>query len=367
MSPSSRSALAPLGVGIIAVSLLGASAASADDPAPVYEVVASGLNNPRHLSFSSTGDLFVAEAGMGGEDGPYDGPEGPVYFGLSGSITRVSGVTQVRVLTGLPSSAAADGSGAIGPTDVAVQGPQRYAVTMGLGADPALRAMIPDARIMATLLTGTFASKPRVTADLGAFEAVANPDGDLPDSNPGGFVRVNGGYVVVDAGGNSLLRVSESGKVSTIAWFPETPGVPTGLPDPFPPEVSMDAVPTSVAVGPDGAYYVSQLTGFPFPPDRSVIWRVVPGEDPEVYATGLTTVTDLAWHGDDLYAVQLTDSGLFAGPPGSLVRVNTSGAHEVVAGGLMFPYGVAFRDHDAYVTVGSIAPGAGEVIKVPLG
>jgi len=174
---------------------------------------------------------------MGGEDGPYDGPEGPVYFGLSGSITRVSGVTQVRVLTGLPSSAAADGSGAIGPTDVAVQGPQRYAVTMGLGADPALRAMIPDARIMATLLTGTFASKPRVTADLGAFEAVANPDGDLPDSNPGGFVRVNGGYVVVDAGGNSLLRVSESGKVSTIAWFPETPGVPTGLPDPFPPEV----------------------------------------------------------------------------------------------------------------------------------
>jgi len=51
MSPSSRSALAPLGVGIIAVSLLGASAASADDPAPVYEVVASGLNNPRHLSF----------------------------------------------------------------------------------------------------------------------------------------------------------------------------------------------------------------------------------------------------------------------------------------------------------------------------
>ena len=31
-----------------------------------FEVVASGLDNPRHLSFSPTGALYVVEAGRGG-------------------------------------------------------------------------------------------------------------------------------------------------------------------------------------------------------------------------------------------------------------------------------------------------------------
>ncbi|NLI18522.1 MAG: ScyD/ScyE family protein [Actinomycetales bacterium] len=365
MPLTARSPLAPLGVGVLALSLLGASAVSADEDPPGYEVVADGLNNPRHLSFSGTGDLFVAEAGTGGTDGPYSGPEGEAYFGLTGSVTRVRGDLQERVITGLPSLASDVGANAIGPTDVSVQGPQRYAVSMGLGADPAARTMISGAERMATLLTGTFASMPRVTADLGAYEADANPDGDLPDSNPGGFVATPGGYVAVDAGGNSLLAVSASGNVSTLAWFPErevqNPFAPPGV------MLSMDAVPTSVVVGPDGAYYVSQLTGFPFPAGGSIIWRVVPGEDPEPYATGLSTVTDLAWNGDDLYAVQLTDTGLLGGPPGSLVKVGPMGDHEVVAGGLMFPYGVAIRDDAAYVTIWSVAPGMGAVIKVSLG
>jgi hypothetical protein len=91
MPLTARSPLAPLGVGVLALSLLGASAVSADEDPPGYEVVADGLNNPRHLSFSGTGDLFVAEAGTGGTDGPYSGPEGEAYFGLTGSVTRVPG------------------------------------------------------------------------------------------------------------------------------------------------------------------------------------------------------------------------------------------------------------------------------------
>jgi hypothetical protein len=37
----------------------------------------------------------------------------------------------------------------------------------------------------------------------------------------------------------------------------------------------MQAVPTSVAVAPDGAYYVGQLTGFPFPVGGARVFRVV--------------------------------------------------------------------------------------------
>ena len=67
----------------------------------------------------------------------------------------------------------------------------------------------------------------------------------------------------------------------------------------------MQAVPTSVVVGPDGAVYVSQLTGFPFPEGGSTIWRVRPGPAPTVYASGLTNVTDLAFNGKQPYAVQI--------------------------------------------------------------
>ena len=73
----------------------------------------------------------------------------------------------------------------------------------------------------------------------------------------------------------------------------------------------MQAVPTAAAKGPDGAIYVSQLTGFPFPVGGASIWRIVPGHAPTKYATGLTNVTDLAFGRDgSLYAVQITDQGL---------------------------------------------------------
>ena len=60
--------------------------------------------------------------------------------------------------------------------------------------------------------------------------------------------------------------------------------------------------------GPDGAWYVSELTGFPFIQGAARIWRVVPGHKPKVYAKGLTNVTSLAFDGKKLYAVQLADA-----------------------------------------------------------
>ena len=42
-------------------------------------------------------------------------------------------------------------------------------------------------------------------------------------------------------------------------------------------------------------------------------------------------------------------------------------SHSVVAEGLFAPYGIAIKGKTAYVTTGSVAPGAGQVIAVPLG
>jgi hypothetical protein len=347
-------------------------------------VIATGLDNPRQLSFDGY-DLYVAESGTGGDQGCMPGPEGDeVCFGETGSVTKVDRWGQRRVLTGLPSRAAPDGSAATGPTDVAVDH-GRYAVLMGLGADPAVRAGddVPDfAPLFGTLLGGklwgghhwrarhgSHGTGWRVLADVSAHESDANPDGAQVDSNPVGLARGRFGWIVADAGGNDVVHASWWGDVSTLGVFP-TRLVP---PPPFlpPGDIPMDAVPTSAVLGPDGALYVSQLTGFPFPDGGANIWRLVPGQAPTIYAGGLTNVTDLAWHRGRLYAVQLADDGLLAVPEGelssgSLVRVDTGGAHQVVADGLVAPYGLALSGRSAYVTTCSVCPGAGEVVKLAL-
>ena len=134
--------------------------------------------------------------------------------------------------------------------------------------------------------------------------------------------------------------------------------------------VPFQSVPTDVVKGPDGAYYVSELTGFPFIVGAARIWRVEPGHKPKVWASGLTNVTSLAFQGNKLYAVQIADTGLldpFA--EGSLLRVfpDSSGKPSVpVASALNTPYGVAIHKGAAYVSIGAVDPAHGAVIKIPL-
>jgi hypothetical protein len=71
------------------------------------------------------------------------------------------------------------------------------------------------------------------------------------------------------------------------------PVQPTPAPDGT--VIPMHFVPTTVARGPDGAFYVGQLTGFPFPVGGARVWRVEPGSAPTVYASGFTNIIDIAF------------------------------------------------------------------------
>jgi hypothetical protein len=358
-------------VGSIAMVLAGTtSLASAQSP---WEVVASGLDSPRHLTFSASGDLYVAEAGRGGTDPCAVHPDlGEFCLGFTGAVTQVrDDGPDDRVLTGLPSIFSEDSGEAMGPSDIAFTGGQKFVLSIGLGGSDVFRAAFgPDGAQLGTLVSGKLKHGGwSLFADVLANEATANPDGTDIDSNPVGLVRQGEGYLVADAGGNAVVRASHKGTFTTIAVLP--PG--SALAPPFlglPPgtQIPTDAVPTSVVQGPDGAYYISQLTGFPFEKGDANIWRVVQGEEPTVYASGLTNLTDLAFAPDgSLYAVEIASDGLLAGPIGSLVKV-TPGAsvHETVAGGLFAPYGVALENGAAYVTTCSVCTGDGEVIRVPL-
>ncbi|MDO5697781.1 MAG: ScyD/ScyE family protein [Dermatophilus congolensis] len=364
--------LAPAASGLSARS---APAGSGKQHTP--QVVATGLDNPRLLSFSSSGDLFVAESGKGGAGPCMAAPEGEACFGMSGAVTRIRHGKQSRVLTGLPSMAGANGGGASGPADVIVDG-RDYAVLLGLGNDPAARDKLPaSGKLLGTVATGRFGrGAPRAIADLVAYEARVNPDGGGKDTNPTGLERGRrGGYFVADAGANALLAVdrgrskrSRGYSVSTVTTFPKREVDAPPIPN-MPPKLAMESVPTSVATGPDGAAYVSELTGFPFPKSGATVWRVDRHGTRTVYATGLTNVTDLAWYRGKLYAVQLADNGMLAVSPGqlpqgSLVQVSKSGMHKVVAKGLNAPYGVAFRRGSAYLTTCAMCAGQGAVVTV---
>jgi len=336
-----------------------------------FHVVAQGLHGPRGVTFAH-GDLYVAEAGQGGDGACIAGGEGPSCFGRTGSVTRVHHGHQRRVLKRLASlSNQGTHDAPIGPSDLRVAGRHTIVLTMGLGGAPKERRQLPKVgqRQLGHLLAFDARTGRAVSlADLARHERKANPVNE-PNSDPTGLVGTGRGrFVVTDSGGNDVVS-TRMRAVRTIAAIHNRMGTsPLTGPDPVP----YESVPTDVVKGPDGAFYVSELTGFPFIPGAARVWRIVPGHTPTVWASGLTNVTSLAFAGQRLYAVQIADQGLAdaGGPIGSLRRVfpDVSGkASRPIASGLFAPYGVAIHRGAAYVSTGAVASTGGTVIKVPLG
>jgi hypothetical protein len=174
----------------------------------------------------------------------------------------------------------------------------------------------------------------RVVADLLAYEEAHNPAGGVEESDPYGILRRGDSSIVTDAGANDLLKVTDRGRVSTLAVFPSR------MVDFQGGEVPMDAVPTTVVRGPDGAYYVGQLTGFPFPLHGARVFRVVPGEKPTVWARGFTNIIDMAFRNGKLYVLEIAHNSLAtsATPFGALLRLNPDGFEDGAVQGPVLPH-----------------------------
>ena len=371
MKQARRSAWAVALAALLVASLGMLSPVAASGPH--VKVIASGLDNPRGLAVDSHGRVLVALAGKGGPGG----------YGTSSKIIRISngGVRDYRV--GLPSVISPEGEvGGVHAVDVGPHG-RVYGLVGGgpQNVDPRFSALMRVSQ-----------GGESVKADIQAFRN-AHPDLtdlDVPsnptDSNAYGLASLrNGKHLVTDAGGNELLLVDTKGHVKTVAKFPNevigTGHLPPGFP--VPAELPAEAVPTSVAVGPDGYWYVGELKGFPFTPGTSRIWRISPRArnvvcDPAakhgpctLWADGFTSIVGLDFgpHGD-LYVVEIVKAGvfnLFTGGDitGALWRVHHGHKTEIAAGRLTAPGGVAVsRNGTIYVTNFSVSVGGGEVLKI---
>ncbi|MES2465308.1 MAG: ScyD/ScyE family protein [Armatimonadota bacterium] len=367
-----------------ACALLPASAAFAQYD---FTLIMSNLDNPRGLAIGPDGGVYVTEAGRGGNGTTVTTGDGSAQsFGTTSGVSRFLGGVQSRVLSGAPSLAVttlngvpAPGNDASGLQDITFVGGQAYGL-IGLGGNPAIRNSFTatenasGARFLGHLVTLSLDGSNTITsvADVSAYEAANNPaggnTGDDVNSNPHSLVaRPGGGFAVTDAGGNDVLNVSAGGGVSTISVLPARTFGP----------FTYQSVPTGITLGPDGSYYFTELTGFPFPAGAANIYRYNPiTNQTSIAYTGFTNLLDVAFAPDgSLYALQLNTNGIlgnppFSGPagPGVLTRIDTLGNRTNISSpsfNLSNPTALAIgADGAIYVSNQGSSAGTGQVIRI---
>lgn len=355
-----------------------ATAHAADGAA---EVVAKGLDSPRGLSFGPDGTLYIAESGHGGKvkcaTPPAQEGEKPekMCLGLTGRISTLKDGKTSVLIDGLPS--AASGPFALGPHDVTFTAKGDLLVTVGFSGDTAFRAKLgPKAATLGTLLTISKKGRRISIADLAAYETKHNPDrkdkGSAVDSYPFGVAPLpGGGALVADTGGNSVLRVNKKGRVSTEAVLhARSVDAPPVLKLPKGSKVPMQSVPMGIAKGPDGAYYVAEHGGFPNPEGAARVLRLKNGKVTTA-AGGFTTVADVTFDAKGRLVVLGSVGPLPADgmSKSTVYRIESDGTRTELLkpGTLTTPLGVAVGpDGAVYVADKAMAPGKGEVLRVPV-
>lgn len=354
-----------------ALLLPGAVAQAGPAVTTTLEIVAEGLNAPRGVYYDqAAGRVLVAEAGVAAlNTGPCGFAERglPMCFGTSGSVFQYSesGGPSGRIVTGLPSTALQGGpTVVIGLHDLSlVEG--HLVGTFGLlGSRPYRDSLGPDAVPLGQLTKINDSQRVKPIGDIATFIDQRYPN--HLESDPYGLATGPYGTVVANAGGhssqgNNLLLVTANGTITELAQFPDRPSLTD-------PTDTITSVPTTVAQGPDGAFYVGELTGAPFYPNEARVWRVVPGQPPTVHVDGFSTIIDIAFDAAGRLIVLQTGANPFNNTlDGALIRVEPDGSRTTLASaGLRNPGGVALTpDGTFYVTTfNASGGGVGQLVKV---
>lgn len=329
LTPDGRIARALVAGAAVATALaISPAALSLAASSGGLRVVLDHVDNPRGLFVDSNGALWVAEAGRGGKACLKFGGTRVACYGRTGKILRIR-AGRVRALADGLASIRFIGFGTLGADDVAVA--PNGSVFTAIVTDEGLLSSQVKRRALKSepgkLLRLGAAGKPRVQATV------------AKQTHPYGVLALSGREYVTDSEKNTLIEVR--GHHAHVVFH-----FPAGY-------RGADSVPTSLAEGPDGAIYVGELSGEEAGPGHARIWRMVPGQKPQVWATGFSSILGLAFGPDgSLYVCEFSRNFRAHDPHGDVVRIAPDGTRTTIGAGQLFhPGGVAVaRDGTVYVS-----------------
>ena len=302
-----RAALVAAAAAVVCA--LAALPALAGGGPAVVTVVSDHLNNPRGVAAGPDGAIYVAQAGKAGPNCRAPGE----CYGTSGRVTRVDEDGRRAVVKGLISVGGRDGLFTTGPDGVGVAPDGTVFVAMTGAGCGSVRGIPTRLKRQLGRLLRIEDGKPVGAGNIARVECTTNPDGTDRNPNPYAVLALADKQIVVDAGANALFEV-QNRQVSLLAVLPENEG--------------RHSVPTSIALGPDGNYYVGEFGGEGDGPlnGQSRVFKVTPDGDVSVYAAGFTAVTGVAFGPDGaLYVTQWSDDLTVEQPSGSVGRVAGDG------------------------------------------
>jgi sugar lactone lactonase YvrE len=307
-------------------------------PPPTSGVVLTSVQGILGATIGPDGALYVGQGGTGGSK-EVTTPDGPGFFGLSGSIARIDPVTgdSTTVASNIASGAESNGGDGFGIADVAFLDGSLYYLTSGsfnliegLEAYPnGIYKVSKDGK------------SSELVADLSAFNdahPVEFPDAG-PGGNPFGLAVVNDEFYVTDGNYNRVLHATIDGKINIVSSFE-------------------NVVTTGITGRDNGPLIITEFGAFPFDPASGKVIQVGNPTGTQIeLASGYSHLISAAYGPDgNLYALSFGDqappeSGDEAVPfSGKILRVNSDGTLTPIVDGLMFGTSLDFSGDIAYVS-----------------